>query len=189
MTGSPNLVRQGELQARGKVCARFPISCLIRDMLEEAGMLSHGRKIVVLDMTFGEGRFWVAIPEAEVWGFDIVRLKWFKKPFRFYECRCENWAKKVGKLDFDLICVDPPWLPRNHTCKLRKHFGVTTSVGSILREAEKASLHFKRPLLVHFLWRAIPYGFEVLTERWFQPVSRYVNVTRPTWFGLLKPRL
>ncbi len=182
------VVSQTEIQKMGGECSRFPVSCLIRDMLIESGILKPFKTIEVLDLTFGEGRFWGAIPQARVWGFDIRKLKWYKKPYVFFMESCENWKKhrNIIRNKFDLVVVDPPFTIYKQR---REHYEDGGMLSMILNEGRKASEYFNVPLLVHFMWKCVPYGFKVVTERWFLGVTRYLNIRLPTWFGLLSPEV
>ena len=180
------IIDQREIQRLGGVCARFPVSCLIRQLLDEAGLLKPFSKIKVLDLTYGEGRFWPALPQAEVWGFDVQRLRWVRQPQRFYQKSCEHWKKLVADQDFDLVVADPPFIAYKRGWEMRKHYYLTAAIPTILNEARKAARHFNAYLLVHFMWRAQPFGFEIITEAWFSGWGRYAKVNVPSWFGVMK---
>lgn len=180
------IIDQRDVQRYGGLCVDFPVSCVIRDLLREAGILKPFRPLKVLDLTFGEGRFWGAIPQAKVWGFDIVNLKWYRRPYVFFLESCENWRKRVGHLRFDLVVVDPPFMAYRRGQERRRHYVDRGMLPLILNEGRKAAEYFKCPLLVHFMWKVVPFGFDVIAEVWFKPVTRFLNVSNPTWFGVLR---
>jgi len=182
------VVDQRNIQSRGRACVKFPVSCLIRDLLIESGILKPNKELKVLDLTYGEGRFWGAIPEAKVWGFDILKLNWVINPYVFFNESCEKWKNEVKVLNncFDLVVVDPPFMPHNRSPKMRKYYEDRGNLPLILKEGKEASEYFKAPLLVHFMWKCVPYGFHVLSEAWFQAFTRYLNKPKPTWFGVLR---
>ena len=182
------VVSQIELQKEGDKCSMFPVSCLIRDMLVEVGILKPFKPIRILDLTFGEGRFWAAIPQAEVWGFDIRKLRWCRKPYVFFNESCENWKKHdvIIRNKFDLVVADPPFMAYRCGQERRRHYEDNGDLPMILNECRKASEYFDAPLLIHFMWKCVPYGFRVLTERWFQGYARVLKQPRPSWFGVIK---
>jgi len=183
------VVHQKDIQRKGGVCAEYPVSCLIRDILRRAGLLKPFKQLKVLDLTYGEGRFWVALPQAVVIGFDIRRLEWRRKPARFFLESCENWRTRVPNEEFDLIVADPPFSPYKRGWEKRGHYTDNGNIALILNEARKASEHFCAPMLIHFMWKVVPPEFEIVDEAWFQGWSRLSKMPRPTWFGLLKPQV
>ena len=185
------LIRQSEVQARGGKCARFPTSCVVRDLLAEAGVLKPFKRIRILDMTFGEGRFWAAIPNAEVWGFDVRRLEWVVEPKRFFMKSCENWRKEdeVMRQRFDLVVADPPFSPYHRGWQKRNHYRARGEIALILYEARKASLYFGAPLLVHFMGRFQFWGFHIVAEAWYLGSYSLARNRFPSWFGVLAPEV
>ncbi len=103
------VIDQREIQERGGKCARFPVSCLIRDMLRELGLESKVR--VVFDTTYGEGRFYGAFRPELLIGADIRVLNWVVEPDLFIKKPVWSSWKVVKKIDIrpDLVVVDPPW--------------------------------------------------------------------------------
>ncbi len=185
------LVDQREIQARGGKCARYPVSCLIGELLARAGVIKPLRRFKVLDLTFGEGRFWAALPNAEVWGFDIRRLRWVVKPSRFYNESCEGWRKheEILSQSFDVVVADPPFSPYQRGWEKRGHYRDNGSIPIILYEARKAAIHFRAPLLIHFVGKLVFYGFRVMAEAWFLGISHLTQMSFPTWFGVLSPEV
>ena len=161
---------------------KYPVSCLLQRLLVEAGLLQPFRPIRVLDLTFGEGRFWRALPQAIVYGFDVRRLRWHSRPYRFWQESCEKWTR-VRDEKFDLVVADPPFSPYKR--EKRGHYKANGSVALILYEAWKAARYFHAPLLIHFMWKIVPPDGEVIAEAWFQGWSRLTKMPRPTWFGII----
>ncbi len=180
------LVRQNELQRRGGVCAAYPSSCLVRKLLGQAGLFKPFQHLRVLDLTFGQGIFYYSFrSKVQVYGFDIRRLDWVVKPYRFYNASCDKWKKQLpSDIDFDLVVVDPPFSPYKRGQEKRTHYRDNGSISLCFTEALKAAERFAAPLLVHFMWKTQPYGFKVLSETWFQGWS-LTKMARPTWFGVL----
>ncbi|MCE4601251.1 MAG: hypothetical protein F7C38_06790 [Desulfurococcales archaeon] len=182
------VIHQVEVQRKGGPCAAYPSSCIVRDLLNEAGLLKPFEPLKVLDLTYGQGIFYYSIrSRVRVYAFDIRLLNWIVKPYMFYEKSCEHW-KRVGLESeaFDLVVVDPPFSPYNRGWEKRGHYRDNGSIALCMYEALKASEHFNVPLLVHFFWKTIPYGYRVIAETWFQGWSRLSKMPRPTWFGILE---
>lgn len=181
------LVHQVEVQRQGGVCAAYPSSCLVRNLLKEAGLFKPFQYLRVLDLTFGQGVFYYSFKSSvQVYAFDIRRLNWVTKPYRFYQASCDKWKKQLpSDARFDLVVVDPPFTPHVH--RRRGHYRDNGSISLCLVEALKAAEQYNAPMLIHFMWRTQPYGFKVLSEAWYQGWSRLTRMPRPTWFGVLAP--
>ena len=154
-------VDQRDVQKRGGVCARFPVSCLLHDMLRSSGT----KHDIVLDVTFGEGRFYGAWRPKVLLGTDIRVLDWVVDPDWF--ARCPSWSawarvKKLG-VKPDLIVVDPPFT--RNSMALRRHFQLNRALGDekmILDGAVTTAVKLgTRVLLVHFNDLYIPRGWEL----------------------------
>ena len=173
-----SVVHQKDVQARGGVCSRYPVSCLIKDLLCGAGVACGPdyRGLKVLDLTFGEGRFWKAFDglfRPYIVGIDIRKLKWHVRPDMFYRDEAWDWRVHVYRPIWraDLVVADPPWSPYRRGNDRRKHYDMHSMVGTplgILRAGLAAAKHFRCPLLVHYKERWVPDGTRVLTETWFQ---------------------
>jgi hypothetical protein len=75
-----------------------------------------GRKLHVLDLTFGTGRFYRKSKHLidKIIAVDIRRYEWEVKPTMFYQMDCLELMGKVldGEIelgDIDVIVTDPPW--------------------------------------------------------------------------------
>jgi len=188
------LVDQRDIQKRGGKCVKHPVSCLIYDMLKELGM--NLEQLIVLDVTYGEGRFYGAWRPRLLLGSDIRVHRWVVEPDWF--TRCPSWSvwTRVQKLGIvpDIVVVDPPWTNYNH--RGRKHYYEYMALGDDstvleggLITARKLGVKY---LLVHYKDRIVPSGTRVLNEKYFIYVSRYLKNneidTNPnkTWFGILE---
>ena len=179
-----NIVDLRELSRRP--WCRIPYSCIVTLLLDKAGILGLTKKVKILDLTYGEGRMWYHLPSAYIVGFDIVKLNWLRKPQEFYNTSASNWKKKVGDRSFDIVAVDPPFMAYRRGYEKRKHYyDNKCSIGMLLREADKASRYYNAYLLVHFMWKVVPYGYNVIAEAWTQPFP--YSPTYITWWGLLQP--
>ena len=171
---------------REKPWCRLPYSCIVVELLNNAGLLDLNKKLRVLDLTYGEGKMWYHLPNAYVVGFDIARLEWKRPPQEFYNTSASNWKKKVGDRSFDIVAVDPPFIAYHRGDEKRRHYyNGSSSIGMLLREADKAARYYNAYLLVHFIWKAVPFGYDVVAEAWAKPFPyrpRYA-----TWWGLMRP--
>jgi len=172
-------VKLWEIQKLGGVCVKYPTSCILKWFLTK--YLRLPERALVLDLTYGEGRFWYATNYL-VYGVDIKRLAWVKEPFVFIKDSLYNiWGyPDVVSQPFDLVVVDPPFTKHKHR---RTHYRVSGS----LKEAYNMVLFaidlaqtLGKPLLVHFRepinWA--DYGF------FLESYSRYASGLLCGWFGL-----
>ena len=182
------IVHQVEIQRQGGVCVKYPTSCIVRQLIRK--LLEPLRPIRVLDLSFGEGRFYAALEnKACVTGLDIQMLPWIVKPCRFYRANAMEWRARVpNNARFDLVVADPPWSPYRRGWEKRFHYQANGGIPAVMYAAEKAAKHYNAHLLIHFMGKYIPYGYELVDELWYQGWSRLTKMPKPTWFGLLKPR-
>lgn len=188
------IVEQREVQREGGVCAKYPSSCLVRRLLNAVGLLQWGSMLRVLDLSYGEGRFWAALrSKVVVVGFDIAQLRWVVPPRYFVNDSALNWRRYEAMIERvlggqpDLVVADPPFSPYDRGWERRRHYRERCSISEILTGAEKAAQYYNAPLLIHFSGRYIPYGFQVIVELWWKPWSSLSRIPRPTWWGILAP--
>ena len=198
------LITQTEVQRRGGPCARYPIGCVVRDLLARAGVLRPLQPLRVLDLTYGQGIWWTALPQARVAGFDVKRLDWRRRPRCFFRQPCQSWRLREREIAEclgghpDLVAVDPPWekCVNGNGCRGREiggryHYRASQAVGSpesILEAARQAAEYFSAPLLVHYEapWR--PEGFTVAVEVWWKPFLPNVDkYGYRNWWAVLRP--
>lgn len=191
-----DVVDQREIQRRGGKCARFPSSCVILDLLREAGL--EAREINIFDSTYGEGRFWGAAPRPRLLvGADIRILDWVVEPDVFI--KKPVWAswRVVARLgvNVDLYVVDPPFRmqERGKGIKKREHYHPRYALGStelILREAVNAASRLQaRYLLVKYFEPYQPgTGWRLAAQRFFRMLLGPATVKREftSWYGLLE---
>lgn len=161
-------------------------------------MLKPFRQLRVLDLTYGKGLFWKTIPHALIYAFDIRRLDWVRRPKCFMKAPAWAWRHYVNIITDclrgkpDLVAVDPPWATKGTST--RRYYGLDRAFGSIehiLDATVEAARHFNSYLLVHLKDRYEPRGFDIVTETYFLPITRYLNLHREnpyTWFAILRPR-
>lgn len=176
----------------------YPYGTMVMLLLEEAG-LHPG---IVIDLTFGLGKFWSCWRPKYLIGYDIRRLHWVVEPNEFHQT--VSWAALHHVRDRrvprpDLVAVDPPWqrCKSGNGCRgLRFEVGgawwfrVSKGVGTpelILESAARLAEETGVPLLVHFEDRWVPRGFSVLVEVFWRPSLSKASPDYRTWWGVLAP--
>lgn len=184
------VVDQRDIQKRGGVCARIPVSCIVHAVVHNAG-LALGR-LTVFDVTYGEGRFYAAERPELLIGADIAVLSWVVEPDVFIRKPVWTSWKVVKRLGVkpNMVVVDPPWSERGSS--RRRHHGIESALGTpkvILRYAVEACINLDvEYMLIHYRERYVPKGFELVSELLFVPVTRYLNnkLKMTTWFGVVR---
>jgi hypothetical protein len=123
-----------------------------------------GRRLNVLDLTYGTGRFYRGSRYLvnRIVAVDIVRYEWEVEPTIFHQMDCRVFAHKMlnGEIDVgevDVIVVDPPWSAEKRGVKPRET-GVTHrpyhisgfDSESIIRAAVRLARHAGKPLLYRY---------------------------------------
>lgn len=186
------LIVQKELQHRGGKCVKFPVSCLIYDMLKELGL--QPERLTILDTTFGEGRFYGAWRPKLLIGSDIRVLNWLVEPDVFI--RKPSWSvwRIVSKLGVkpDLIVVDPPFSPYERGYEKRKHYMQSLAFGdgkAILEGGlESARKLGCSTVLVHYNELYVPDGWQLVKHIEFLFFTRYLkqDMNNKTLFYVLE---
>jgi len=175
-----HIVDQRDIQRRGGRCAKYPTSCLIHDMLERL-LRKQGLRpedLVVLDTTYGEGRFYGAWRPYRLIACDIRRWEWVVRPDVFV--RAPSWScwRKLGLESVDLVVVDPPWMekPGNGTREpymLRYAFGSPETI--ILGAITTAEMLQAKHVLVHYTRYILRPGWRIAGAVKYVYVSRYLK--------------
>ena len=188
------VILQSELQKRGGKCVRAPVSCLITDMIAEAGVPQS----VWFDATYGEGRFYIAFRPRVLIGADIRFLEWVVKPDAFILSPVWSSWRYLAKLGVrpEVYVLDPPWQEcvKGNGCRGREvggryHYRASLAVGSpetILGEGVKAAERLGvRYILVHWREEVKLEGWSLTQSVHFKPfLPRATEYT--SWFGLLR---
>lgn len=183
-------VRQLDIQRRGGICATAPTACMVFDLLREANI--RPKQVTVLDLTYGEGRFWLAARPRLLIGADVAVHEWLEKPDIFIPRPAWQAWRIVEELGIhvDIIAVDPPWVARGSA--RRRHFGLDIAIGGprlILMAAEEAARRLgAQYILVHYKERWLPRGYTVAIEKEWQPWGRTINLAEgdtTTWWAIL----
>jgi len=184
------VVDQREVQRRGGVCGRIPVACMVADLLLAGGL--RAERLVVVDATFGEGRFWAAVRPRLLIAVDPAIPGWVTMPDIYIPKPVWQASRVLEALSVraDLVAVDPPWIERGSS--KRRHYGLDRALGSprlimekTIELAEKLGATW---LLVHYKTRWIPEGWVAIAEKEWLPVTRYIDYSKQkptTWWGLL----
>jgi len=160
-------VDQRDIQKRGGRAAKYPVSYLITQLLRSI----NAHKI--LDLTYGEGRFYAYSKPSFLHGIDIQQLKWIVTPDIFEQKSLFD----IYELErtYDVVVVDPPFTPHKH--KKREHYTIKdSSPEAMISHACKVAKNNNIPyVLVHSRELFIPNGFEVHTCIDFVFASRYLK--------------
>ena len=186
------LVDQRDIQRRGGKCSRYPVSCLIHDMLMELGL--QPEKLVVLDVTYGVGRFYGAWYPRLLIGSDVKIWKWEIVPDVFILQPSWNVWWTVAKLGVkpDLVVVDPPWTNYNHRGRTYYEYSFGSPDQILKGGLESAAKLGSNHVLVHYNKIVVPRNWSLLRQVEFIYVSRYLKNnqinTNPnkTYFYILK---
>ena len=192
--GSP--VPMWKLQRYMRHC-RYPYGAMVYLLLEEAGL----RPSVVLDLTYGLGKFWSCNRPRILAGYDIRRLPWIVPPdfFREAPAWAARWDLREGRVPRpDLIAVDPPWQRCRKGSGCRGYevggawwFRVSRALGTpelILDTAARIAGSLGVPLLVHYEEPWVPPGFVELVSVWWRPSLPRAREGYRTWWGILVSR-
>ncbi|MEM0060931.1 MAG: hypothetical protein QXW80_02865 [Candidatus Micrarchaeia archaeon] len=121
--------------------------------------------LVVVDLTFGLGRFYRIAKKriTNLIGVDIEKHDWEVKPNVFYQMPCELFVERVLKKEIelpqyvDLVVVDPPW-SRAVRGRFPKNIGVSSmpyhlnniNINTIISAAEKLAMYLNTKLLYRY---------------------------------------
>ena len=173
-------VDQREIQKRSGLYAKFPSSYVICSILDRYNCKS------VLDVTFGEGRFYKTCKDNILFliGSDPKKWNWVVKPDLFYPFNVFYLYMLLSKEKFDLpirgvdvVVVDPPRWTTYATYNRRKMFNYLVGTPELIIEVSGkiAKLLNTRYLLIHYKSMIQIEGYtptHVVEYKWF---ARYLN--------------
>jgi hypothetical protein len=147
-------VDQREIQKRGGYYATYPASYIVCSLLKRYNMTR------VLDVTFGEGRFYkLCYHDIRIMGVDPVKRDWKVFPSSFIQMNVFQLynavsTKKLILDGFNVVVVDPPKWTKNVVYKKRDMFNYIIGTPELIIEyASKTAkllaipyilLHYKR---------------------------------------------
>ena len=172
-------VVQCDIQKLGGECARYPSSYVVCYLLKKYGLSR------VLDVTFGEGRFYKlcrSFIELLV-AADPVRRNWVVSPDEFYQYNVFYLLSKLRSGDvrivnaLDVVVIDPPKWSEGASYRKREMYDFLIGSPKLIIEygAKVASLLGVRNLLVHYRNLVEISGYipkHVVEFKWF---ARYLN--------------
>ncbi len=164
------------LQRRHPKC--YPYGAMVLELLERAGLLPGVPRLVIVDLTYGRGKFWSCLPVRPrlLVGYDIRLLEWTTRPdlFRLAPAwtAVTDYAKGLLPAP-DIVAIDPPW----QTChsgngcrpvgRRNHHFRASRAIGSpetILNAGARLAREAGSLILAHYKTRWIPDGFHPLVR-------------------------
>jgi len=178
-------IDQREIQKLGGACSRYPVAYIIAKLLRT---LKAER---ILDVTYGEGRFYKIYRPKLLLAADPNIWDWIVKPDAFIPCPVWNVGKilkKLGLESFDCIVVDPPWGERHHKRPLYNNLTSFVFPETIINHAFMIAEDLHIPyLLLHYDKIVERKGWTRVRTIEFRYVSRYLNnpgLTKTTYFIL-----
>jgi len=175
------IIDQRKIQKRGGKAAKYPVSYLITQLLYSV----NAKK--VLDLTYGEGRFYAYSKPPYLHGIDVKKLRWIVKP-DFFEQKSLFCVHELPKR-YDLIVIDPPFSQRKY--RNRDHYTAKNpNTKAMINHACKiAKLNNIPYVLVHNKELYIPDRFEINACIDFIYACRYLankDFKNTTKFYILK---
>ena len=192
------VINQREIQRRGGKCSRYPSSCIIWDILKEAGLAERAGELIIFDATYGEGRFYTAWPRRPflLLAADIAILHWEVRPDAFIQLPVWASWRVVERLGVkpDVYVLDPPFrmYERGRGVERRDHYLPRNGLGTpevILREGVRAASRLQAEwLLIKYAEPVKPEGWVLVAERYFRMFLGPVKVFREytSWVGLFR---
>ena len=170
-------VDQREIQKRGGYYATYPSSYVVCSLLKRYNMTR------VLDVTFGEGRFYkLCYYGIRIIGVDPVKRDWKVSPSSFIQMNVFQLYNAVSTkqliLDgFDVVVVDPPKWTRGVKYKKRDMFNYIIGTPELIIEyASKTAELLAIPyILVHYKRTINLQGYKpihIIEYRW---IHRYLR--------------
>ena len=173
-------IDQRDVQKKGGLYAKFPSSYIICSMLERYNCKS------VLDITYGEGRFYKTCRDNILFliGSDPKKWDWIVKPDLFYQFNVFYLYMLLSKKNFvlplrelDVVVVDPPrWKRSNYNRRKMYNYIIGTPEKIIEYAGKIAKLLSSHYLVVHYD-KIIDVEYytpeRIIMFEWF---ARYLNI-------------
>lgn len=182
------IVDQRDIQARGGVCSKAPVSCLLRDRILRNILPGRiDRKLTILDLTYGEGRFYVAFQsKVKIYAVDIARISWLVKPHMFIQSDLRSIDLSLFRdKGIELVVIDPPF-PGWSGWNREHYYNITSKPEELIGYAYRYAVDLKTHLLIHNRSPVYRSGCRVLVEVFFKPMIRRADTEKyRSWFALL----
>jgi len=171
-------VDQREIQKRGGYYATYPSSYIVCSLLKKYDMAR------ILDVTFGEGRFYkLCYHGIMITGVDPVKRDWKVSPSSFIQMNVFQLYNAISTrqlaLDgFDVVVVDPPKWTKGVKYKKQDMFNYIIGTPELIIEyaSKTAGLLMVPYILVHYKRTINLQGYKpihIVEYRW---VHRYLRV-------------
>ena len=153
------------------------------------------RVVNILDLTYGEGRFYIMLPREKLYlvGLDIRKLEWIVEPDIFIQKPSWRWREAPEK-QYHLIVADPPWMKWRRGGENRGFYSIYNMLGDsiqIIRDAFDAAKKYRSMILIHYkkpIKRLVNTdGFKLIKEIYFMGrwrKTRVKNHPYTSWYGL-----
>jgi hypothetical protein len=171
-------VDQREIQKRGGYYAVYPSSYIVCSLLKKYNMAR------ILDVTFGEGRFYkLCYYGIRITGVDPVKRDWKVSPNSFIQMNVFQLynaisTKQLTLNGFDVVVVDPPKWTKSTKYKKREMFNYIIGTPELIIEyaSKIAGLLMVPYILVHHKRIINLQGYKpihIIEYRW---IHRYLRV-------------
>jgi len=113
MTYKVEEIKQTDIQKLGGLYHKYPASKIVADMIGKLGD-------IVIDVTYGKGRFYAIYRPKVLVGVDVKKWKWIVTPDKFYNCTTWQFYNMLRYRDIDInhadiVVADPPrWHNNEH---------------------------------------------------------------------------
>jgi len=173
------VVHQYEIQMRGGVCAKHPVSCLVRDIVNS---LFGRTDITIFDVTYGRGSFYATFKPRILIAADPKIWDWEVKPDIFIPKPAWSSHKVLKKMGLqgkiDLVVIDPPWGVFDHSYHyMWKHYNFLFGTPrDIIKYGMKAAMELHVDyVLIHYNEVYCESPFKVRDAYKYIFVSRYLR--------------
>jgi hypothetical protein len=104
---------QSDIQKLGGIYHKYPSAKIVADMISNLGD-------IVVDVTYGKGRFYTIYRPKFLIGIDVKKWKWIIAPDKFYNCTVWQFYNMLRRKEIDInyadvVVADPPrWHEHKH---------------------------------------------------------------------------
>jgi hypothetical protein len=177
MTYRVEEIRQADIQKLGGIYHRYPSAKIIADVISELGN-------VVIDTTYGRGRFYTIYRPRTLIGIDVKKWNWIVKPDRFINCAVWDFYNMLRRKSIDIeyadiVVADPPRWHNNEHKRSEYNYIVGTPKLIIYYAYSVAQILKARYLLLHY-GKIIG---DIIDKNKIERVIKYYYISRYTHVG------
>jgi hypothetical protein len=148
MTYKIEEVKQSDIQKLGGIYHKYPASKIVADMISGLGN-------VVIDTTYGRGRFYTIYRPQTLVGIDVKKWNWIVKPDRFFNCAVWDFYNMLRRKSIfiehaDIVVADPPRWHNNEHKRSEYNYIIGTPKLIIYYAYNVAKLLNARYLFLHY---------------------------------------